>query len=145
MFSKLFKKNRKYMHELTTRILCLDLETGWIEDATILEPLTFIKEKNGKGALQLSIITFDDQRRPTIEELLESEKKDYEIKEYKVREWSVYGFDEETSEFYRKNFYFVKTHVVVYISYYGSPTSKGSNELKEAVKISHSVSVINKN
>lgn len=120
------------------------MEKGWIEDPSTQDPLTFIKDTKGKGALQVSLVTFDMQKRPTLDELLESNVPS-NLKEYNLREWNVYEFDETAKEFYRKNFYFIKTHVFVYISYYGGLESKESNELKEAIHIAQSISVINKN
>lgn len=105
MFSKLFKKKTKYIQEFTTRILELDLEPGWIEDTETTEPLTFIKEKDGKGALQISFVTIQDQKIPTAEELLKDKEKPNDIKEYKIREWTVYEFEEPTKELYNKNYF----------------------------------------
>jgi hypothetical protein len=145
MFAKLFKNKKTYTQESTTRILSLDLESHWIEDTDTPTPLTFIKDKDGKGALQVSLVTFDDLRKPTIDELLGSREKPKDLKEYQVREWTVYEYDKMVEELYCKTFYFVKTDVFAFFTYTGSLESKGSKELQEAVNIAKSIKVMSKN
>ena len=148
MFLKLLKKKnkkQKFVREFTTRLLSLELEPGWVEDITIQDPLTFFKEKEGTGALQISFVTHKDSRIPSVGDLLNNHKNAKNIKEYSLREWQVYEFENSTEEHYNKTYYFVKTGVLVFITWYGDFENNGSKELDDLTKIISSISVIHKN
>lgn len=144
MFSKFFNKKSRYIQEYTSSILTIDLEQGWAVDTDIKDPVTFYKEKDGKGALQFSIVTTKEKELPDTNELLRNNHNVANIKEYKeyqIRAWHVVEFEDSKDNLYNKSFYFLKPQILVYITYFGSYDSKESNEVEEVLNIVKSLEV----
>src|SRR5688572_11836094 len=124
MFTRLISKKTKIMQEFTTRNLSLELEPGWIAYRELNEvdkgyPLSFIKEKDGVGALQISFVTSEKVLDFDIKKHLRRSNINHAIglKETKLRQWTVYEYEENKDGYYIKAFNLVKPKVIVYVTY----------------------------
>lgn len=144
-------RKQKRAYEYQTRNLILELESGWIEYKTeknyIDSPLTFIKDKTGVGALQISLASATNGNSFDISETLKRRKKGYikDFNQYKLRDWTVYEYEEANNKMHISHFNFTKLNVIVYATYTCNLEYLDKKELKEAIKIIKSIEVTSKN
>jgi hypothetical protein len=150
MLSGLFNKKYRFHQVFTTRDLSLDLLPDWKEYVEENEenrgyPLTFIKETDGVGALQISFVTSEKDREFDIHDHLKGNKQHVKgLKDYKLRDWTVYEYEESKDGRYFKSFNFVNPNVVAYVTYNVGLEHLNDKELNEAIKIVHSLEITNK-
>ena len=139
---------KKSLYQYQSRNLQLNLEPGWVEykfeNQSIDDPITFIKEKKGVGALQISLATAKHGERFNINEWLKRNKQEYitAIKTYKLGEWMVYEYEDAKDGKYIKYIQLTKLNVIVYITYNCEASDLDEKELNEAIIIAKSVHVI---
>lgn len=153
MFSKLFKKketsqaDRRMLYPYKTCNLIISLQSGWIEykleDPQISDPLTFVKDKNGVGALQISLSTAENGEKFSIKEALKRNKQEIiaHIKQYKVADLDVYEYQEEKDNRYTRFFYLTRENVIVFVTYNCDKEKKDAAELKDAEEMIRSIRV----
>lgn len=145
MFSKLFNKTKRFNWQFTTRDLTLDLMPGWIHELQINDPLTFVKEYNGVGALQISLATSTIGELPDMDAQFKQNKVNPDtVKKYKVKDWNFYEYDQTKEDNYIKNFNLVIVNIIVYVTYICGENNINKRELDEAVKMIRSIQITEK-
>jgi hypothetical protein len=146
-----FKKYLK-SYQFQSRNLTLTLEQGWIEykiknDEPSVLPLTFVKEKDGVGALQVSLATAQHGEKFDINEILKNNhiEPSSEIKEYKLYDLTVYEYEVDDGQRYVKYFNLIKLNVIVLATYNCELNNLNKKELSEAIKIIKTIRVISNN
>ena len=145
----LLNKNKKRTYEFQNCEMNLVLENGWVEyiDEDKKKyglPLAFFREKNGRGALQISTLT-SEYKKFEIKEILEKNgQANLDLKEDKLKGWKLYETEKNEDGKYFKYFYLLKPYIVVYATYNCASEYLSDKEPSEAKKIVHSIEVINK-
>ncbi len=152
MFSKLFnKKNIEKRYKFQTRDFIITLEPGWVEynleQPQLDDPLSFVKEENGTGALQISLATAKHGEKFDIHKFLERGTQSHidRIKQYKLREWIVYEYEDQKDEMFIKFINLIKFNVHVFATYTCVFSYQNKNELNEAIKIIKTIKVVSNN
>src|SRR5688500_4354819 len=113
---------KKSLYQYQSRNLKLNLEPGWVEykfeNQSIDDPLTFIKEKKGVGALQISLATAKHGESFNINEWLKRNDQEYisDIRTYKLGEWQTYEYEDAKDGKYIKYIQLIKLNVIVFIT-----------------------------
>lgn len=145
MFRKLLNKTKKFNWQFTTRDLSLELISGWMHEPEINDPLTFVKEYNGVGALQITLATSKSGELPDMDAQFKLNRIDPKtVKKDKVEEWDFYEYDQTKDGYYIKNFKIVKVNVIVYVTYICGVTNINKKELEEAIKMIRSIQITEK-
>ena len=116
-------RTKKSLYQYQSRNIKLDLEPGWreykIENQSNDDPITFIKEKNGVGALQISLATARHGEGFEIKDWLKRNNQEYitEIHRYNLREWVVYEYVDAKDGKYITSILLTKLNVIVFITY----------------------------
>lgn len=143
----IFRKQRSFKYEFQSCYLFINLKNGWTEYTEEDKekhglPIAFIKEVNGVGALQISVFTSKTNDRIDLEkQLKEDAQANLLSKRYKLREWNVYEYEKRKNGFFTKSFEFIKSSIVVYITYNCGLKSPNEKELSEAIEIAKSIHV----
>jgi len=151
MFTKLFNKHEKKKYEFQYCYISIVLEDGWVEYVDKDKekyglPLSFFKEENGVGALQVSVTTSKDEKELDINKVFKKdEQSSFDVKKYKLKEWIIYEYEKNENERFLKSFYLVNPHVIVYATYNCGLENRNEKELNEAIKIVKTIDVISKN
>lgn len=142
MISKLFNKKTKFEWSFSTRDLSLELLSGWVHDGEMTDPLTFFKETDGVGAIQISIATSKSGELPDMQEHFKMNNIDQQkVKKYDIGDWIVYEYDETKDGNSIKNFNLVMINVHVYATYISRIEHTSKKEINEATNIIHSIRV----
>ena len=151
--NKMFNlRGKKIAFEFQSRNLSLNLEPGWIEyvdedKGKYGQPLSFFKEKDGVGVLQISIATSTNNKNFNIDDALKNNNHEHitEVRKYKLRDWTVYEYEETKDARYVKYFQLTKLNVIVYTTYNCESDILNKKELNEAIKIVKTINVVSKN
>lgn len=145
------KKNNKYIYKFKTKYLSIVLLSGWIEykfedKDEKYTPLTFIKENNGVGALQISIATTKEDKLFDINKYLRmnNEIPTSNIKEYKLNDWTIYEYKIIQNDRYVEYFQLSKLNIIVTATYNCELKYFNKSELNEAKIIINTIEIINK-
>src|SRR6266849_3791318 len=117
------KETQRMLYVFKTRNLIISLEPGWVEykfeNPQISDPLTFIKNEDGFGALQITLSTAENSQEFNIDETLKRNRQEYikNIKEQKISDWKVYEYEDQKDNKYIKFFYLTKQNIIIFATY----------------------------
>src|SRR6266852_3464911 len=91
MISKILNKKTKFIKELPTHELSVDLLKGWAYETGSYDPFKFRKRKNGVGALYVHLLPAISGKFPDIEAYFKMRDLKIEaMKQYQVKKWTIY-------------------------------------------------------
>jgi len=149
LFNRKSSIEKKY--EFRTRDLTITLEPGWVEsqfeETQFDNPLTFVKDQSGSGALQISLATAKKGEKFDIHKSLEKNNRSHidKINKYNLREWTVFEYEDNRDGMFIKFFDFIKLNVHMFVTYTTTLGHLNKKELEEAIKIIKSIKVISRN
>ncbi len=139
---------QKMKYEFETLYLAIVLEKGWITDSNEKgnDLLSFYKEYNGNGTLQISLATSVGEEEFNIKDALKKfQIKESDVKKYKKHGSMVYEFHREDDKMDYTYFNLVRDRIVILTTYTCLKDSIDLNEIYEATKIAQSISINTKN